>query len=292
MDPTKEQIDALVAELEQELEPMLKAERVAKGEGSPPQSDEQSSPSESPSPEAPPESPAGGPPPSADPSASASPPPGAPPSAPPPGPGASPGLPADPAQLAQMIAQLPPEQQEALYMAAKQAIFARGGPSPSADASAPPPGSPPPAASPAPVPPPTMKAEQSPSPGNGSGSLHPKPGHVGKSEPADALAKLIKGLQDQVASLQKSQSHQADLVGKAIAAITRTPIRKALTEVPYLGKSEESPVDSMTRPEIDRKLKSLDKSRLSKADRQKINQFYESYGADVGPIKHLLQPQA
>jgi hypothetical protein len=323
---SEDDLKRILAETEAELAPVLKAEaermtRLAKEET--PEGTPDDSPSAPPHDESA-ESPGGD---------GSAPPPG-PPSAPPPGPDASasappspsPGgaLPSDPAQLAEMVAQLPPEQQEALYLAAKQAIFAREGaagapPSPSAPdaagASAPPspagpPPGPPAGGPPMPPPgPPALKAEMQSSPANGTASK-PRAGALGKTEQSrdQVIADLRKSLADERAkreAAEKSASsdpavkaigEKVELLAKAMTAIMGKPQRKALTSLPSavvpLAKSEAGEVQ-LSKSEVKDRLNAVAANpKLSKADRKRISQYYDGHCQNYALVKDLIDAAA
>lgn len=235
---------------------------------------------------------AGAPP--ADASASAAPPagpPGASPSAPP---AASPsaGMPTDPAQMAQMVAQMPPEAVKALYLAAKQALFAAAPPAapdmsagpgappagPSAPPMAPPAGPPPDASAGAPPMDPAMgKGEFKASPGNG-GKLAVK-----KSEADPEIAELKKAL--------KEQGEALEAFAKAFTRMASTPQRRAVTSVAALAKSEESNEEPkpMSKSELNARLSEQIKSgKLEKKDKEAVRRFYDTGSTNVNLVKHLL----
>jgi hypothetical protein len=304
-------LDGILDQVSEELAPILKSEaqKLNKEESGPP---EESSGSASASGEGSASASGGGeggppPPPGADASAGAPPadasasPAGAPPAGPP---GASPspaapaaspsaGMPTDPAQMAQMVAQMPPEAVKALYLAAKQALFAAQPPAapdmsaapgaPPADASAgAPPMAPPPAAGPsagAPPMDPTMgKGEMKASPGNG-GKLAVK-----KSEKDPEVAELRKVVAE--------QGQQLETLAAAFIKNLSTPQRRAVTSVAHLAKSEDTASNQpkpMTKSELNSSLSEKIKSgKLEKKDKEAIRRFYDTGSTNVNLVKHLL----
>lgn len=242
--------------------------------------------------------------PPASPSADAGAPPMADPSAAPPGadgagaPGA--GAPED---LESKLAALPEDQLRHLYMAAKQALFARmQSAGPAASPAGAPPVAPPPAASPSPspaAPPPALKAEESASasaspafkgemkasPANGGGKTSAI--KVGKSEtPVSDLAKS-----EDVASLRAQLDEQKKMTEGLMKAVTMlgAPLRKAVTSVAHLPKPGDPGKDSkpLSKAEVTEKLKSLDLKKTTPKDREAINGFYDGrFGLEK--IAHLL----
>lgn len=72
----------------------------------------------------------------------------------------------------------------------------------------------------------------------------------------------------------------------------KAPSQKAITNVSFIAKSEESEVASfdvseLSKGEITSKLKALDYGKLSKSDKDAINNFYLQNGS-VDKIKHLI----
>lgn len=180
--------------------------------------------------------------------------------------------------LESKLAALPFEQLHHLYMAAKQALFAK---MPAAGASpSPSPAAAPPAASPSPAPaapPPAMKAEMAASPANGGGKTSAV--KVAKSE-TEGSETIIADLRAQVEGLTKA------------VTILAAPLRKAVTGVAHLPKNDGSDakkdVTNLSKAEITAKLKekAADAS-LSKKDREAINGFYDGR-VSLEKISHLL----
>lgn len=218
-------------------------------------------------------------------------------------------MPADPNAIAAMIAQMPPDQQKVVYLAAKQALMAgMGAGAPPAPAGAPPaspspsPAAPPPA-SPAPL---AMaegsagaKAPQNAKPGvmapdgNGDAVLQ----SVHKAEAAVAeMQKMMKASEAEKEKLRKTVEEQGkslDLAVKAVTLLTNTPIRKAVTaisEVKSLVKSQdEDGPRPMTKSEVNARLSEQIKSgKLEKKDRERIRRFYDNGSVDLTLIQHLL----
>lgn len=306
----------ILAEVEAEIVPVLKNERArllkkaaeeSGGEESPPAEESSDAGCDGGA-----EASAGGPPaegsgpPMGGPEASApaegsAPPPGAEASAGAP-PEASGGLPADPAALQQMVAQLPPEQQEALYLAVKQVLFARQGAGPEASAGGPPgappagppmggpPGAPPMGAGPEAsaggppppgpeasggLPPPALKSEFKASPGNG--------GKVAKSERETKLEAQVKAMDEKMKTLEKGFT-------LALERLTGQPMRKAVTGVGHIAKSETAPAEkTLTKSEIDSALrKHVRNEKTTRETRARINKFYDTGSVNVDLIKDLL----
>lgn len=283
-----DELDAILNDVEAAVKPLLKSERdrLAKaGEDSPPP-EEESAPSPEASPEASPspEASAGGPPPGPEASASAGGPPGADGGAPP----EDDGFPQDPAQLHAMIAQLPPEQVQALYLASKQVLQSQrgaGGPPPGPEASAGGPPPPPPQAPPAG--PPAMKAEMRPSPGNGGKSIKKS-----ESQENDMSQKDL----EEMKKLMKAQGEQMDLMGKALeltlSRVVGAPMRKSMTAVSQASVKPGSEPDAkpLTKAEVQERLKDKIRNKeLKKKDRQAIYEFYDTGANDLSKIQHLLK---
>ncbi len=223
-------------------------------------------------------------------------PPGAPGDAPPadPAQGSDPamdGQAMDPEAIKAELAQLPMEHVKALYLAAKEVIFAQmggaGGPpgAPGMDAGAPPvaplspemgsapPGSSPPGSPPMdPNAPPALKAEMKAStPADGDQKI------LGKSESAQ-----IADLKKKVSDFEEITSKFMTVMEKAISV----PARKAVTSIVDLAKSAPS-AESLSKAEVNVRLDRAARTKLSKNDRALINQY--SVGAiGVEGIRHLL----
>lgn len=313
-------LDNILAQVEQELAPVLKAEKDRlvkakeddgddKGSDGPPAKEESSPSAEESSPEAPPADASASAPPASPPAPPAagpdagSPPVGAPP--------ASPGsaLPADPAALAQMIAAMPLEQQKAIYLASKQSLaasLAAGSPPAGPDASAAGAGAPPmappmappeasaPPAPPASAPPadasgappmdPAMKNEMKPSEGNG-----------GKTMPVKKTEKPVVQTNkdnEELKALVKAQDEKIGQLTKIVGMLAGTPVRKAVTSVGVLRKTEDGKDEqkSLTKSEMTTQLTEMIKSnKLSKKDREQVRKFYDQGSTDLNLIQHLFQ---
>lgn len=294
MKKIKADLGAIVAEVQETLAPILKAEfqkaeeQLAKaqpGEATKPEvpADESATKPEDKSASkgddksaSPPADASASPPPAADKSASPPPadaPPAPPADAPPAGDASASGDPAadmssDPAELQQAYATLPLEELQMHYLAVKSALIAAMGNDASADAppvDAPPaPGAsaaPPPAAPPAP--PPAQKAElKVDEKANGQ-----DPTKLGKSE-KDIL----------IEALQKKAAEQETALASLVNAMTKvieTPVRKSVTSVSEI-KTDSTKVDvsKLSKGEIKTRLKrAAEKQTLSKSDRERINLF-------------------
>lgn len=233
---------------------------------------------------------------------------------------------ADPAaggeeDLESKLMNLPEEQLRHLYMAAKQALFARmsqqgapgaGGPpgappapglDPAAgappDASAAPAGAPPgigapppaapPAADPSQIPPPAMKSDA------GLGLMKPKStGEMSSNKanggPGPGAVKLGKSEENEEMAEMKTK---LELMAKAVTMLIGQPMRKAITGISQLnhlpkndGSNEKVEV-KLSKAQITDKLKSLDQAKLTKSDRTAINTYYNKF--EVGGIAHLLK---
>lgn len=318
-------LDNILAQVEQELAPVLKAEKDRlvkakedgdgdgdaddKGSDGPPAKEESSPPAEESSPAAPPAdasgAPPAGPPASpAGPDASAS-----PPGSPPASPG---GLPADPAALAQMIAQMPIEKQKAIYLASKQSLsaaLAAGSPPAGPDASAgAPPMAPPaaPAAPPmdasAPPAPPAPPASAPPADASGAppmdpamkNEMKPSEGNGGKSVPVKKTEKqpMVNKDNEELKALVKAQDEKIGQLTKIVGMLAGTPVRKAVTSVGVLKKTEDGKDEQkqLTKSEVTSQLTELIKgNKLSKKDRENVRKFYDQGSSDFKLIEHLFQ---
>jgi len=206
----------------------------------------------------------------------------------------------NPEALKAEYAGLPLEELKMHYLAAKEALFAAmgaggdpaaagGAPAPGMDASAPPAppaaaSAPPAAASAPPAPPiddpsapPALKAEKSASnPANGGQVTK-----VSKSEKDGEIEELKKKLGD----LEAVLPGLIQVVEVAVSA----PARKAVTSVAQLEKSGPSAA-SLSKAEIDAKLKRAVRTNLNEGDREQINRYVISNGATgLDGIKHILE---
>lgn len=264
------ELKALLAEVEQEMTGLLKAEadKLAKAAGDDDEDEAHegsADDAQSPGPASgPPEGSPASPPPES--SASAPPAEG---SAPPPdeqAPAADPAQddqPMDMDALKAEYSKLPPNELKLHYMAAKAALFASmgGGAEASAAGDAGQPAPPPPAA-------PAMKAELKASPGNG--------GKMAKSETEEKQGQEIALLKNQM-----------DVLVNAFDKVLAQPLRKAVTSVAAIPRVEEQ-AKSLSKSEIDRKLSDKARTNLKKSDRELINKFYTG-GAGMAEIEHLLK---
>lgn len=297
IDEVGRDLDSVVASAQARLS-KADEEKSSPPEKSPEASDDSGSGSDSGPPSDSGSDPSAGGPPGMDASAS----PSADPSAggPPPDASASAGAPgADPAaggeDLETKLQALPDDQLRHLYMAAKQALFARMAsadpqasasapgappaaspapagpgmsPSPSAPPMAPPAG--PPAASPPPAGPPAPPMDQPPVPGMGKGEMKASPANgggktsavkVGKNEGAKPNEDLMKA---EDAKKIDQLSKQVENLSKALEGTLQfltQPMRKAVTrisEVQHLGKPGQTPdpkAVTLSKAEITDKLK-------------------------------------
>jgi hypothetical protein len=192
----------------------------------------------------------------------------------------------DPAAIQAELAQMPIEHVRALYLAAKEVIFAslgQGAPdasappaAPGADAGAPPAGPPADAsAPPAPDATPALKAEvgmtEHPE-ANGENPLHA----VKKSEDAARIATLEASV---------------GVLSKAVEVFLTTPMRKSVTSITEMPntKPKTANVEAMSKSEIDAKLKDIvQRPDLKKSDREKISSFCLGFSS-VDQIAHLFE---
>ena len=175
-------------------------------------------------------------------------------------------------------AKLPVEELKAHYLAAKAALFAAMGgdgaaqgasPAPAAPPAGPPAGSAPPVASPSPAGPSAMAMSETPA-GLPAGATEGNGGKVEKSEVEDLKA-------------------QVEAMAKIVSSFVNRPVRKAVTEVGYVAKSEEAPKKNLSSAEVTAKLSELTRSPdLKKSDREVINRYYEG-SVKFDAIEHLLK---
>lgn len=195
--------------------------------------------------------------------------------------------------LESKLSALPEDQLRHLYMAAKQALFARMQSAAPAASPAAPPAAPPmasPSPSPAAPPPPAMKGEMKASPANGGGKTSAI--KVGKSETReDNLMKAedqkkMETLQAEVAELKKMNEGLFKAVGMLGA-----PLRKAVTSVAHLpkpGEGADKAEVKLTKAEITSKLSDVCRDpKTTPKDRSLVNGYYDGrHGVDK--IAHLL----
>lgn len=307
----EDEISAILAEVDRELDGALAGarDRLKKAD------DEKSAPPADAAPEAsasgsdaggPPEASESAPPaegsesaPPADDASASAPAPDA--SAPPADASAAPGADAGGEDLESKLSALPEDQLRHLYMAAKQALFARmasASADPSASAGGPPAGAPPagppmapppaPAASPSasaapmappagepPMPPPAMKGEMKASPANGGGKTSAV--KLGKSEDQQKIDDLTA---------------QVEGLTKAVTMLVGAPLRKAITSVAHLpkpGDGVEKKEIKLSKTEITAKLVEVTRDpKLSKKDRELVNGYYDGR-FNLEKVAHLLQ---
>ncbi len=309
----------VLADIEADLESVLKSESESLSKAFPPGDDDAGSPEASAGGEASESAPAeSSDAPPAEGSESAPADAGAPPDAsasPAAPPGAEGQAPGGEEDLESKLMNLPEEQLRHLYMAAKQALFARmsqagapgaGGPpgvppaappdASAAPAAAPPvgappgAGAPPPPADPSAVPPPAMKSDA------GLGLMKPKAkGEMSSNKanggPGPGAVKLGKS-EDKKDVEIAALNEKLELMAKAMNLVFGQPMRKAITGISHLPKNDGSVEDKtaevkLTKSEITAKLKTLDYAKLTKHDRTAINNYYNKF--EVGQIAHLLK---
>lgn len=125
---------------------------------------------------------------------------------------------------------------------------------------------------------------------------------VMKSEEETKTESLSKPEEDKNIELLKSETEtlkkENDALKKSIEQLTaamtsfltkKAPERKAVTDIGFIAKSEESKEETLSKTEIDKILskKATDYS-LSQGDRELIKNYYLS-GASVETIRHLLK---
>lgn len=102
--------------------------------------------------------------------------------------------------------------------------------------------------------------------------------------------KSEKDLVSENEELKKNLETLNDLVAKMFNR--KAPTQKAITNASFIAKSEETEtpafnVSELSKSEITSKLKALDYGKLSKSDKDAINNFYLENGS-VNKIKHLI----
>lgn len=199
----------------------------------------------------------------------------------------------DPQALQEEYSKLGATDPEALknhYLACKAALFALMGAG--ADASAPAPATPaatpgaaiPPAASPSPDAPPAMKSELGAT-GTGGMPTSTEEANGGKGM-MKSEKEQIKGLTDQLA---KQEDALASLLS-VIEAVVEAPVRKAVTSVAHLAKTEESEkkdLSNLSNAEVKARLRKAAEKPLSKSDRGLINGFDLGH-IGVDKVAHLI----
>jgi hypothetical protein len=304
-------LDTLVSEVKKELEGLLKAEADVLAKAHPGEDTSDETPADESATASEASSPADAGPPADDASASAAPPPSgdgdaddAPPA------DASGSAPADasasgdPAAdattdhdaLVAEYSKLDAETLKAHFLAAKEALMAALGadaagaadgapaapPAPAADAGAPPPAAaaapPMDAGSPPPDAPPALKGEM-PADGNGE-------------NPLDAVRKAEATVKDaEIAALKKKVAEQDEALGKLVTAmkvVVEAPARKTVTSLTQIKKNEGVDVTSMSRDQVRAALRRKAEGKLSKSDRELINQFALNL-ITVEKVAHLLE---
>lgn len=120
-----------------------------------------------------------------------------------------------------------------------------------------------------------------------------------KSEDSQKETDMIKAeistVKAENEELKKSVETMTELLNKLFNSGKKAPAQKAITEISYIAKSEESEsetkgldISKMSKSEITNKLKSVNYAELSKSDRDCINDFYLNNGS-VEKIKHLIK---
>jgi predicted DNA-binding ribbon-helix-helix protein len=104
-----------------------------------------------------------------------------------------------------------------------------------------------------------------------------------KSEKSDFM-KMSKAQDTEIESLKaliKAQAEDTDNLSKALKLIIEQPVRKAITGVSHLAKTEVEKAP-LTRAGLDAKLKKIAQNpSLNKSERELINDFYDKrVGAD------------
>ena len=281
LDVSQDELNSILAEVSRDLDEVLKAETENLSESLAKADEEEMPEGDESAPAAPPADESA--PPAEAPMDAAAPPAdeSAPPAAEAPADPAAEEGPMDVNALTEEYAQLPPEELKMHYMAAKAALYQTMGAGDQAEQEAPAPADPaaPPAPAPeasAPPPAPAMKGEMSAgkaiesSPGNGG---------LAKSEEENKSDAQIEELNSKI-----------DTLAKALDLALGTPMRKAVTNISYVPKTDETPEEKpLSKSEFHEKLnEKAQDPNLSKSDRQLINKFCVGV-VDVAKIEHLLK---
>jgi hypothetical protein len=179
--------------------------------------------------------------------------------------------PMDPEALKAEFAQMDPETLKVYYMAVKQALFEKmgagqGGPEASAPPMAPPAGpeagAPPgPEASASAMPPPAMKGEMEPVPASGNALKDQKP----------AVPDDVKKSEATFKAQIEDQAKQIELLTRAVEIQLGTPIRKAVTGVEPVAKSEDTRRGPPTAAEIKVRIsKTMKSNKLNKSQKDQL----------------------
>lgn len=209
--------------------------------------------------------------------------------------------PVDPEALKAEYAQLAPEELQMHYMACKAALAEVMGGDPEGaapagpEASAPGMGAPPagPAAAgpeASAMPPPAMKAEvpadMKKNPANGGSEKAAVPDAI-KSEPKMG-EDLKKSLASRDAKVQELEQ-QIEMLVKAVELSLAQPMRKAVTSVNFVPRTESAPAKELSKAEINARIAEIARNpSLKKSDRERIVSF--SLGnIGVEQIKDLLE---
>jgi hypothetical protein len=207
--------------------------------------------------------------------------PEAPPAVPDEAPSAPPVTPApmDPMQMVASMQDLPLEQIKPLYDAVKALVFSKmqaaqqsvAAPAPAAPMA--------PAAPAMAAPPPAMKAEVKMSSDNDADDCGPM---TKKSESATSEIELLK------AEL-RTTNEKFEVLSKALELVVSTPVRKAVTGISHIAKSEVAAAP-LNKSDVDAKLRThIRNPQLAKSDREAINAYYDSRGMNIKAIEHLLK---
>lgn len=110
-----------------------------------------------------------------------------------------------------------------------------------------------------------------------------------KAEPAAKKASLMEKSEKNTANDSRLQELEAQVEGlvKALDLALGQPMRKAVTSVAYVPRTEETK-PSLSKGEVVEKLKEITKQPLKKSDRELINRYCLGE-VEVDKIQHLLQ---
>lgn len=109
-----------------------------------------------------------------------------------------------------------------------------------------------------------------------------------KSEPKMEKSEKDIQIESLTADLKKSKEGLDGLL-KVVEAVITKPVRKAVTSMASIAKSEDTvDVSSLSKAEINTRIKSAVRTNLSEKDRDLVF-AYDAGNVGVDQIKHLLQ---
>ena len=119
-----------------------------------------------------------------------------------------------------------------------------------------------------------------------------------KDEETKLLKTEVESLKSDKEKLEKSLKDLTAALAKFVKGSTAAPKQKAITRIEYVAKSEdEKPkadekqedVSKLDKVEISKRLTAkIRNGKLEKAEREKINEFYQTGSKNIESIRHLL----